>query len=95
MSLVKRLRGGLLRLVLNRPLAMALGLAVAAPAAWLMVADYRWENGLTDGAALVAGATGVALLLAGLGGRRPDWFDPEPAGRESNDGESGDEGNRR
>jgi hypothetical protein len=42
-----------------------------------VVGDYSWENAFTDGAGLVAGATGVALVLAGLGGRRGDWVDPE------------------
>jgi hypothetical protein len=32
---------------------------------------------VTDGFGLVIGATGVAFLLAGIGGRRPDWIEPE------------------
>jgi hypothetical protein len=72
----KRLRGSILRLALKRPIAIALGLALAAPSVWLMVEDFRWESPTTDGLSLICGATGVALLLVGLGGRRPDWIEP-------------------
>jgi hypothetical protein len=71
----KRLRGWLLRLVLRRRISIGLGLILLAPAAWLFVADYRWETPVTDGLGLIIGATGAALLLAGIGGRRPDWID--------------------
>jgi hypothetical protein len=69
----KRLRGWLLRLVLNRPVAIVLGLILLAPAAWLLFQDLPWETAATEGLGLIFGATGAALLLAGLGGRRPDW----------------------
>jgi hypothetical protein len=72
----RRLRGRLLRLVFNRTLAVFLGLLSAAPALWLLIGDYSWETPITDGLGLVVGATGAALLLAGLGGRRGDWVDP-------------------
>jgi hypothetical protein len=71
----RRLRGWLIRLVLNRTLSMMLGLILLTPALWLFFGAYRWETPLTDGLELVLGATGVALLLAGAGGRRPDWID--------------------
>jgi hypothetical protein len=71
----KRLRGWLLRLVLRRRISIGLGLILLAPAAWLFVGDYRWETPVTDGLGLIIGATGAALLLAGIGGRRPDWID--------------------
>ena len=71
----KRVRGWLLRLVLNRAFAIVLGLSLAAPAVWLMLHDYAWENGATDGLSLVVGATGIALFFAGVGGRRPDWLE--------------------
>jgi hypothetical protein len=74
----RRLRGRLLRLVFNRTLAVFLGLLFAAPALWLLIGDYSWETPMTDGLGLVVGATGAALLLAGLGGRRGDWVDREP-----------------
>jgi hypothetical protein len=72
----KRVRGWLIRLVLNRRLSIALGILLLAPAVWLFVGDYRWETPVTDGLQLVLGATGAALLFAGIGGRRPDWVEP-------------------
>lgn len=75
MHLTKRFRGALLRLVLKRPVAIALGLALLLPAAWLMMQDLPWESAATDGLGLIVGATGAALVLAGIGGRRPDWQD--------------------
>ncbi len=72
---LKRFRGGLLRFLLKRPAAIALGLALSLPAAWLLVRDLPWETPVTDGLCLVVGATGVAFLLAGIGGRRPDWIE--------------------
>jgi hypothetical protein len=69
----RRLRGWLLRLVLNRPAAMIAGALLAAPGAWLIANDYSWESWMTDGLALVTLATGVALAWAGLTGRRSDW----------------------
>jgi hypothetical protein len=75
--MLKRLRGKLLRFVLRRPAAITLGLIMTVPAAWLLVHDLPWETPVTDGLGLVVGATGVAFLLTGLGGRRPDWIEPE------------------
>lgn len=77
MAVGKRARGWLLRLVLKRPVAIALGLMLVAPSAWLLLQDLPWETPATDGIGLVLGATGVAFLLAGIGGRRPDWIEPE------------------
>ena len=72
---LKRVRGSLLRLLLNRPAAIALGIVLTAPAVWLLTQDLPWESPITDGLGLVVGATGVAFLLAGIGGRRPDWIE--------------------
>lgn len=72
---LKRLRGSLLRFLLRRPAAMTLGLLLAAPSVWLLFQDLPWESPVTDGLGLVVGATGVAFLLAGIGGRRPDWIE--------------------
>ena len=72
---LKRARGWLLRLVLERPVAIALGLVLAAPSVWLLIQDFPWETPATDGIGLIVGATGVAFLAAGIGGRRPDWID--------------------
>jgi hypothetical protein len=64
----------LLRLVRRRRLAALVGLALAAPAAWIEFsgrAGAWWIEGL----ALMTGATGLALLWAGLTGSSPDWID--------------------
>ena len=71
---LRRVRGVLLRLVRNRALSVALGLALAIPAAWLEFFS-RYDAWWIDGLALVAGATGVALCWTGLTGARPDWID--------------------
>ncbi len=72
----RRLRGGVLRLARSRMTAFAAGAALLAPAIALMAADYPWESWLTDGLGLAGLATGAALILTALGGRRPDWIDP-------------------
>ena len=71
--LIRRLRGALLRLAFNRPAAFIAGLSCFGGAAWLAIVDAPWESWISDGAGLVAGATGAALILVALGGRRPDW----------------------
>jgi len=73
---LRRIRGLLLRLVRRRSLAIAVGLALVMPAAWVEFSgrfDAWWINGL----ALVAGATGLAVLWTGLTGPGPDWVDDE------------------
>jgi hypothetical protein len=75
MPRARRLRGFIIRLVLNRPLAIAAGLALAAPGALLLMRDYEWETGVTDGLSLLLVATGVAVAWAGITGRQPDWID--------------------
>jgi len=74
---LKRLRGSLLRFVLKRPAAITLGLMMVAPSLWLLILELPWETPVTDGIGLIVGATGIAFLLAGIGGRRPDWIEPE------------------
>jgi hypothetical protein len=49
------------------------GIAIASPGALLLLNDYTWENGVTDGVSLIALATGIALVWAGVSGRQPDW----------------------
>jgi hypothetical protein len=73
---LRRARGGLLRLIRRRPLAIALGLLLLIPSAWIEFSGrpMPWWAG---GAALVAGATGAALLWTGLVGAKPDWIDQE------------------
>ena len=72
----RRARGALLRLVRRRAMAVAAGLALAAPAAWLEFAA-RLDAWWADGLALVMGATGIALIWTGLTGVPPDWVDDE------------------
>lgn len=74
---LKRLRGSLLRLVLKRPAAITIGVVLMAPSLWLLLQELPWETAATDGLGLVLGATGAAFLLTGIGGRRPDWIEPE------------------
>jgi hypothetical protein len=74
---LKRLRGSLLRFALKRPAAIAVGVLLTAPSMFLLIQELPWETPVTDGMGLVLGATGAAFLLAGLGGRRPDWIEPE------------------
>ncbi len=74
---LRRARGTLLRLVLQRRVAVAIGLVLLVPAVMIWMKDYQWESWLTDGGALIAGATGAALVLAGMSGRRGDWVDPD------------------
>ena len=66
-----------MRAVLKRTTAIVLGVILSLPAVWLGWRDYSWETWFTDGLALVAGATGVALVLGGIAGRRPDWIEPD------------------
>lgn len=75
MPRARRLRGLLLRLMLNRPLAIACGALVALPGVLLLMGDYEWESGATEGLALVTLATGIALAWAGVTGRREDWIE--------------------
>lgn len=74
MSLVRRLRGSLLRLVRRRGLSMLSGTLLVLPAAWVqfvMEAETWWLQGLS----LVVGATGIALFWTGLTGASPDWIE--------------------
>ena len=64
-----------MRLILNRPVAIVVGAALVLPAVVLLVKDYAWESGVTDGVALVLIATGAAILWSGVSGRQPDWID--------------------
>jgi hypothetical protein len=71
---LRRTRGALLRFVRRRPVAIAVGLLLVVPAAWL---ELTGHNGAwwVDGLSLVLGATGAAVLWTGLVGARPDWID--------------------
>jgi hypothetical protein len=70
---LKRLRGVLLRIARSRRAALLVGAGLLVPASILWLRDFSWESSVTDGLALVAGATGLAFVVAGLQGRVPDW----------------------
>jgi hypothetical protein len=73
---LRRLRGALLRLVRRRGLAILVGVALVAPAAWVEFSG-RYGAWWLEGLALVVGATGLAILWTGLTGVSPDWVDDE------------------
>jgi hypothetical protein len=74
---VRRARGVILRIVRRRPLSIALGTVLAAPAVWLECGGGSAAWWL-DGLGLLLGATGAALVWTGLTGPRPDWVDTPP-----------------
>lgn len=76
MSMTRRARGAVLRLVRRRRLSTLVGLGLALPAAWVEFSggDFAWW---ARGMALVGGATGLALIWTGLAGVSPDWIDEE------------------
>jgi hypothetical protein len=70
----RRVRGALLRFARNRPAAIAVGLLLVIPSAWIELSG-RASSWWMDGVALVAGATGLALVWTALTGTRPDWLE--------------------
>jgi hypothetical protein len=72
--MLRRGRGLLLRFVRRRALAVAVGLALALPAAWIELSG-RFDEWWIEGLALVAGATGLALIWTGVTGISPDWVE--------------------
>jgi hypothetical protein len=70
----RRFRGALLRFVRRRPAAISVGLLLVIPSAWIEFSG-RATSWWIDGAALVIGATGLALLWTGLTGVSPDWVE--------------------
>ena len=74
---LRRTRGALLRVVLRRTPSLVAGLLLLIPVTVIALGDYAWESWVTQGLGLIVGATSAALVLAGLGGRRPDWIDPD------------------
>jgi hypothetical protein len=71
---LRRARGAILRLVRRRKAAMALGLVLVVPAAWVEVSG-RYDAWWITGLALVVGATGLAIFWTGLTGPSPDWVE--------------------
>lgn len=71
---LRRARGALLRLVRRRRVALAAGVLLVAPAAW-MAFSGRFDAWWVEGLSLVLGATGIAIFWTGLTGVPPDWID--------------------
>ena len=74
MGIMRRARGVMLRLVRRRTLALVIGAALIAPAAWIEFGADQvawWAEGL----ALIGGATGIAVFWTGLTGGSPDWVE--------------------
>jgi len=69
----RRVRGALIRFARNRPAAIAVGLLLVIPSAWIEFSGRA--SWWIDGLALVAGATGAALVWTALTGTRPDWLE--------------------
>jgi hypothetical protein len=70
----RRARGVLLRLVRRRTPALLLGALLTVPALWGQLGrgySAWWAEGLS----LVLGATGIALIWAGLTKDAPDWVE--------------------
>ena len=65
----------ILRLIRRRAAALALGVAMVLPAAWLEFVS-RVDAWWVDGSSLILGATGIALIWSGVTGVTPDWIDP-------------------
>jgi hypothetical protein len=74
MSSTRRIRGALLRLVRRRRLSTAIGLACVVPSAWVEFGGH-YSSWVAQGAALVVGATGLALLWTAVTGVSPDWVE--------------------
>jgi hypothetical protein len=74
--MLRRVRGAVLRLIRRRSQAVVAGVALTLPAVWIEFGS-RYDAWWIDGLALVAGATGMALLWAGVTGARPDWIESD------------------
>lgn len=76
MSLTRRFRGAVLRLVRQRGLALVVGSLLLLPAVWVQTTG-RFDQWWVEGLSLVAGATGAALVWTGIAGLKPDWIDDD------------------
>jgi len=74
MALLPRARGALFRLLRRRRLALLVGLALVIPSAWVEVSG-RFGAWWIDGVALVAAASGLALVWHAIVGASPDWIE--------------------
>ena len=70
----RRVRGAILRLVRRRALSMSIGAALVIPSAGVEFGGH-YTSWWMEGAALVVGATGLALFWTGMTGLSPDWVE--------------------
>ena len=70
------MRGAILRGARSRAVSLAVGIVLAAPGAVLTFGDFPRLPPFATGLGLILLATGVAFILIGLLGRRPDWTEP-------------------
>jgi len=75
--LLRRSRGALLRLAQARVSTAIVGALFVSSSIALLLFEFSWESWLSDGFGLVLGGTGVALVMSAVGGRRPDWIEPD------------------
>ena len=73
--LVRRVRGLLLRLAGTRVAAGVVGIVLVAFSSGLLMCEFSWESWVSDGCGLVAGGTGMALVITAISGRQPDWVE--------------------
>ena len=73
--LLRRARGAILRLAQARVAAGVVGAVLVSFSVGLLMGEFSWESWVSDGLGVVLGATGVALFMTAISGRRPDWIE--------------------
>ena len=74
MSVVRRVRGALLRLARHRRSSLVAGLILAVPAAWVQISG-RFDAWWVEGLSFVCVGIGIALVWNAVAGNQPDWID--------------------
>ena len=72
---MRRARGLLLRLARARVAAGGVGIVLIVFSSGLLLYEFSWESWVSDGLGLVAGGTGMALVITAISGRQPDWVE--------------------
>jgi hypothetical protein len=73
--MLRRVRGGVLRLAQARVAAGVVGAILIFFSVTLLMLDFSWESWASDGLGLVLGGTGAALVRTAISGHRPDWIE--------------------